>query len=320
MQEPTCRLYYSDSRTSLRCERWPHLDSQSLYDDIILCVISCTVQISPGIEWTIDDTSGKSVRIRIKYIDQTQHTVSIRCPIKKCCKRLSQLSETTGNEIPLFCNTTSSSTISSSAALWLKWSESSQDWLPISTSTKSNHFSISRHGRLTVAVKDSTDLARLYQCMPSPESQLKSCRSRITRVVLKDTHAEQVAETSPPISSNHPTVASVPSPTSPLLSQLVTSNSPPPMPPTIRTPDQLELVSAGSTFTLKCDAVGFPKPTIRWLRGYRQINFRKESRLSQLANGSLRFSPVSTADRGVYRCVADNEHGRAFSTNEIFVR
>ena len=285
----------------------------------VMYILSCAVQISPGMEWTTDDTSGKSVRIRTKYIDQIQRTIKIRCPIKKCCKRLSQLSETTGIDMPLFCNTTSSSTISRSAAPWLKWSDNSQDWIPISTCTKSN-FSISRRGRLMVVVKESRDLVGLYRCMPAPESLLKSCRNRITRVVLKDTHAEQVAETSPPISSNHPTVASVPRPTSPLLSQLVTSNSPPPMSPTIRTPDQLELVSAGSTFILKCDAVGFPKPTIRWLRGYRQINFRQESRLSQLANGSLRFSPVSTADRGVYRCAADNAHGRAFSTNEIFVR
>ena len=285
----------------------------------IMCVLSCTVQISPGMQWSTDDTSGKDVRIRTKYIYQAQHTIKIRCPIKKCCKRLSQLSQTTGSEMLLFCNSTSSSTISRSVAPWLKWSENSQDWLPISTWTKSN-FSISRRGHLRVIAKESMDVVGLYRCIPAPESQLKSCRSRITRFVLKDTHAEQVAETSPPISSNHPTVASEPNSTSPLLSQLVTSDSPPPLPPTIRTPDQLELVSAGSTFILKCDAVGFPIPTIRWLRGYRQINFRKESHLSQLANGSLRFSPVSTADRGVYRCVADNVHGRAFSTNEIFVR
>ena len=298
-------------KNAKRCQVW----RVNLF---MACVLSCTAQIPPGMEWATDETSGKSVRIRTRNIDQIQHTIKIRCSIKKCCNRLSQLSETAGTEMPLFCDTTSSSTISRSVAPWFKWSDISQDWLPISTLTKSN-FSISRRGRLTVVAKKSMDLVGLYRCMPAPESQLTSCLSRITRVVLKDTHAEQVAETSPPISSNHPTVASVPNSTSPLLSQLVTSNSPPPMPPTIRTPDQLELVSAGSTFILKCDAVGFPKPTVRWLRGYTQINFRKESHLSQLANGSLRFSPVSTADQGVYRCVADNVHGRAYSTNEIFV-
>jgi len=69
------------------------------------------------------------------------------------------------------------------------------------------------------------------------------------------------------------------------------------------------LVTFGSQASLRCDALGLPKPDIVWLKDEESFPILSErSRYVQLG-GSLQFLSVRVEDSGMYQCVASNKAG-----------
>lgn len=64
----------------------------------------------------------------------------------------------------------------------------------------------------------------------------------------------------------------------------------------------------GSDLTLRCEAKGIPKPTIRWLKN--GIGYGK---------GDLKFYGLTLEDAGMYQCVAENKHGTIYANAELRV-
>jgi len=66
--------------------------------------------------------------------------------------------------------------------------------------------------------------------------------------------------------------------------------------------------------TLSCNASGDPVPSISWTRDATIISTSGESRISFGAESNeLTITNVSRADKGEYRCVANNSLGNATS-------
>ena len=66
--------------------------------------------------------------------------------------------------------------------------------------------------------------------------------------------------------------------------------------------------------TLSCNASGDPIPTISWTKDGSIMNASGDSRISFGAdNKELTITNVSRADKGEYRCLANNDPGKATS-------
>ena len=83
--------------------------------------------------------------------------------------------------------------------------------------------------------------------------------------------------------------------------------------PLITTQPQGGLVYEGDNVTLSCNASGKPVPTITWTRNgsvltssVPRISFGAESRV-------LTITSINRADKGEYRCVANNSEGNVTS-------
>ena len=76
-------------------------------------------------------------------------------------------------------------------------------------------------------------------------------------------------------------------------------------------PKEEKMVSKGSNVTMKCQAEGYPKPTISWEFENNQI-ISNEKYMINKDNGDLVIREVGTEDEGVYRCTASNY----YSTNQ----
>ena len=83
--------------------------------------------------------------------------------------------------------------------------------------------------------------------------------------------------------------------------------------PLITTQPQGGLVYEGDNVTLSCNASGKPVPTITWTRNgsvltssVPRISFGAESR-------ELTITSINRADKGEYRCVANNSEGNVTS-------
>uniref|UniRef100_H3AMP8 Fibroblast growth factor receptor n=1 Tax=Latimeria chalumnae TaxID=7897 RepID=H3AMP8_LATCH len=74
---------------------------------------------------------------------------------------------------------------------------------------------------------------------------------------------------------------------------------------------RLHAVPAGNTVKFRCPAMGYPTPTIQWLKNGRE--FRGEHRIGGIKlrhqHWSLVMESVVPSDRGNYTCVVENKYG-----------
>lgn len=74
-------------------------------------------------------------------------------------------------------------------------------------------------------------------------------------------------------------------------------------------------VEAGSSFSLQCISKGNPMPTLTWLK-----NGELVGTITAKEEGStLELPDITPQTDGVYRCLAENEHGRASSSLNVTV-
>ncbi|KAL9965513.1 hypothetical protein ACROYT_G029320 [Oculina patagonica] len=66
--------------------------------------------------------------------------------------------------------------------------------------------------------------------------------------------------------------------------------------------DKNQHIRIGQADTIKLGISGFPKPTFTWKKGDKVLNPKSDSRLTLLADGSLRINKVTRSDRGNYTC------------------
>ncbi|XP_055330472.1 follistatin-related protein 5-like [Paramacrobiotus metropolitanus] len=70
--------------------------------------------------------------------------------------------------------------------------------------------------------------------------------------------------------------------------------------------------------TIKCHAVGIPRPTVRWFKNELAIDSSRTGKISE--NGSLLILPkVEYKDTGVYSCRAENEAGVSSDISSVFI-
>ena len=74
----------------------------------------------------------------------------------------------------------------------------------------------------------------------------------------------------------------------------------------IHTPERLTKVSANSVASIRCQASGFPPPTIVWSRGFIPL---PQSRTTITKNGTLIIVNFGPLDSGTYQCKASNKLG-----------
>ncbi|KAJ1353882.1 hypothetical protein KIN20_010652 [Parelaphostrongylus tenuis] len=69
----------------------------------------------------------------------------------------------------------------------------------------------------------------------------------------------------------------------------------------------------GETFTLKCAVTGDPFPEIKWFRNGTLVRDSSRTRIETATDGScaLTVKECTMSDEGVYRCEAENKHGKA---------
>lgn len=71
----------------------------------------------------------------------------------------------------------------------------------------------------------------------------------------------------------------------------------------------------GNNVSLPCYATGFPKPVITWYKDGEKL----EEDYYSADTGTLTFSNIQFADRGLYRCEARNFVGSESATVKIVV-
>ena len=76
-----------------------------------------------------------------------------------------------------------------------------------------------------------------------------------------------------------------------------------------RVPDSLVRARSGSSVEWTCEALGSPKPSLRWLIGNQVLS----------ENGTLRLSSLTPEDEGTYECVALNDAGVAAREVQLYV-
>ncbi|KAG8455051.1 hypothetical protein GDO86_001317 [Hymenochirus boettgeri] len=77
-----------------------------------------------------------------------------------------------------------------------------------------------------------------------------------------------------------------------------------------RPPINIKLIE-GVKAVLPCNTLGNPKPSVSWLKGENTV--KENARIAILESGSLRIQKVQREDAGLYRCVAKNSLGAAYS-------
>lgn len=74
------------------------------------------------------------------------------------------------------------------------------------------------------------------------------------------------------------------------------------------------VVLEDSSLSLHCNTQGNPVPTITWLKDGELVGTIKAGELS-----ILELTDISPQTDGTYRCLAENEHGRASNSLNITV-
>lgn len=74
------------------------------------------------------------------------------------------------------------------------------------------------------------------------------------------------------------------------------------------------MVMEGSSLALHCSTQGNPPPTLTWLKDGELVGTITADKVS-----ILEISEITPQSDGTYRCLAENEHGRASSSLNITV-
>lgn len=85
-------------------------------------------------------------------------------------------------------------------------------------------------------------------------------------------------------------------------------------PPKIRPFNDLYNIIQGHDFTLNCEGSGNPMPRMKWTRAHEPFNAN-----TQQNGNSLRILNAEVANRGVYTCIADSDHGSDQASTSIEV-
>lgn len=85
----------------------------------------------------------------------------------------------------------------------------------------------------------------------------------------------------------------------------------------IETPKSVSTSVGDTEIRLQCEAAGDPSPTITWSQN--GILLSLSSRKFINSEGTLIIRPVQSDDYGIYRCEADNIHGRISATAEVLI-
>ena len=88
-------------------------------------------------------------------------------------------------------------------------------------------------------------------------------------------------------------------------------------PPIITIPPTNMEVIVGENITLDCAATGHPTPSIFWGRVFSQTLPRSDQ---MLPSGALSIGPVTVADAGQYRCMAENSEGMMLADAIVIVK
>ena len=79
---------------------------------------------------------------------------------------------------------------------------------------------------------------------------------------------------------------------------------------------------AGSTAKFTCSAVARPQHTTEWLKDNVQLSNSSKYQITGLGTptSTLSIFNLSLADSGNYTCIADNVHGNASTSDELFIQ
>ena len=233
-------------------------------------------------------------------LTSAQTNVRIKCRVKSCIRSLYRRTSHLEGSVASF-----QSQIGSTADLqvvWSKWSSDENKWTNVSESLGIARGKGRINGRtLRLVSSEDHDMQGYYRCsLKGLENYTKPCLPHYTTIVRR-------RKTSPSTKISTATIKPEQSYLQWMGPHFTTQT------------DQVTVVRSGSTVTLQCATEGFPQPVIRWLRGYKAIDFTNNPHISQLVNDSLRFTSVTRSDQDTYRCVAHNSHGQETATFKLFV-
>uniref|UniRef100_A0A8C4QDT7 Contactin 1 n=1 Tax=Eptatretus burgeri TaxID=7764 RepID=A0A8C4QDT7_EPTBU len=78
------------------------------------------------------------------------------------------------------------------------------------------------------------------------------------------------------------------------------------------------MVSIGENFTWECEATGTPAPSHVWLKNGVPFD-PKDDNITVGSDGMLNFKSLALSDSGMYQCIAENLHGKAYTNAELRV-
>ncbi|CAH0547883.1 unnamed protein product [Brassicogethes aeneus] len=146
-------------------------------------------------------------------------------------------------------------------------------------------YKIMENGTLMIENSDESDGGK-YECMvKNPEGEVKS---RPARMIVVRREAEVVT-------------------------QGYNSYSPKIIVP----PETIETTPGNHEVTLRCEATGFPQPTISWSKN--RVRLSPSSKHNILNDGRLIIRPVEDSDYGTYRCDASNYNGRESAEADVII-
>jgi hypothetical protein len=81
-------------------------------------------------------------------------------------------------------------------------------------------------------------------------------------------------------------------------------------------------VDRSSEITLKCAVAGDPKPDIRWYKNGTLVRTAGRVNIETQEDGTctLTVKDCTMSDEGIYRCEAENKHGRAKTQATVHVQ
>ena len=90
-------------------------------------------------------------------------------------------------------------------------------------------------------------------------------------------------------------------------------------PPKITThPSEIEFINEGDNVTLNCIAIGYPLPSVMWIKG--STSLQGTQLFQERGKGTrLHFKNITYEEKGKYTCIAKNAVGMAsFDVKVIF--